>query len=269
MAYCFINGQIVDEDSAFVPINNLGVQRGFGVFDFCRVRNGKPTFLKDHLDRFDRSQKFMNLAFSIGRDEIQQAISNLQKKNKFEFGSFKFVLFADGEDSSSELMPFFYIMNAPLPEQVPSPSSKIILHEYLREFPTIKSVSYFNSLLLHQKKRAAKAIDIIYHKDGLVSEASRSNVFIVKDGTLITPKSNVLEGITRKNLLKIAPSILPLEVSDFSADDLCKADEVFISSTMKQVMPIIAIDGKKVGDGKIGPWTSKLKIAYQDLVNLG
>lgn len=267
MAYCYINGQIVDEDSAFIPIQNLGVQRGFGVFDFCRIRNGKPTFLKDHLDRFDRSQKFMNLAFLIGRDEIQQAISNLQKKNRFEFGSFKFVLLADGEDSSSELMPFFYIINSPVPEVVPSPSSKVILQEYLREFPTIKSVSYFNSLLMHQKKRAARAIDIVYHKGGLVSEASRSNVFIVKDGVLLTPKSNVLEGITRKKLLKIAPDLLPTEVADFSVDDLRNADEVFISSTMKQVMPIISIDGKNIGDGKIGPWTGKLKIAFQDHIH--
>ncbi len=265
MTYCYINGQIVDEDSAFIPINNMGVQRGFGVFDFFRVRDGKPMFMKDHLDRFDQSQKFMDLAFTIGRDEIQQAIANLQKKNDFKYGGFKLVLLAD-DDDSDDLMPFFYILNTKLPKKKGSVPSRLISHEYLREFPHVKSVSYFQACLLRKEMKKAKAIDTVYHNNGMISEAARSSIFIVEGDKLLTPKTNILEGVTRKNILKFSSEIIETQITDISLDQLQQADEVFISSTLKEVMPITHLDGKQIGKGKIGPWTQKISDRFQKLL---
>lgn len=258
MPYCYINGQIVDEDSAFIPINNMGVQRGFGVFDFFRVRDGKPMFMKDHLDRFDQSQKFMDLAFKIGRDEIQQAISNLQEKNGFKYGGFKLVLLADDEEDSNDLMPFFYILNTKLPKKKGSVPSRLISHEYLRQFPHIKSVSYFQACLLQKEMKNAKAIDVVYYHEGIISEAARSSIFIVRENKLLTPKRDILEGVTRKNILKFSSEIIETQITDITIEQLQEADEIFISSTLKEVMPITHLDGKQIGDGKIGLWTQKI-----------
>lgn len=244
----------------------MGVQRGFGVFDFFRVRDGKPMFMKDHLDRFDQSQKFMDLPFKIGRDEIQQAIANLQKKNDFKYGGFKLVLFADEEEDSDDLMPFFYIINTKLPKKKGSVPSRLISHEYLREFPHIKNVSYLQACLLKKEMKKAKAIDVVYHQNGIISEAARSSIFMVKDDKLLTTKSNILEGVTRKNILKFSSEIIETQIFDITLEQLQQADEVFISSTLKEVMPITHLDGKIIGDGKIGPWTQKISDRFQDLV---
>ena len=110
----------------------------------------------------------------------------------------------------------------------------------------------------------ANATDVIYHKGGLISEASRSNVFIVRDDEMITPKYNILAGITRKNILAIANDIAKIHVQELSLVDFKSADEIFITSTLKEVLPIIEVDGVKVGDGRVGPVSKRIKQRFSD-----
>lgn len=264
MAYCYFKGEVVDESKSSISIHNVGVQRGFGVFDLFRGRNSKPTFMEDHLDRFDRSQQFLGLDWLIEKEEIREAVDALQRKNGFKESTFKLMLLGDGSEAEKTLKPFFYITNPDLTIHRNPESAAIILHEYLREYPEIKSINYLTSNYLHRKRMKANAIDIIYHKCGQISEASRSNVFVVRDGEMITPKSNILAGITRKNILAIANDIAKIHVQELALDDFKSADEIFITSTLKEVLPIVEVDGVKVGDGRIGSISTQVIKRFSD-----
>lgn len=264
MAFCYINGRFLEENEARIPIHTLGIQRGFGIFDFFRSRNGVPTFVEDYLERFGRSQKFLNLDRIIEKEEVLEAISELEKRNGFKNSAFKLMLLGDGKDTDDFLHPFFYIVNIP-ESTVPQPESGILLsQEYVREYPEIKTTNYLTSYHLHERKRKTGAVDVLYHKDNIISETSRSNVFIVKDGVLLTPERNILHGINRKHILAMKGHPLEIQVCDISVDDLLNADEVFISSTLKQIMPIVRIEDHQIGNGKPGEQTLRLQQLYHD-----
>ncbi len=264
--YCYFQGSVIEESKVSLPLDGLGTLRGFGVFDFFRMRDGKYTFLQDHLNRFERSQKFLGLSSIIGQDEIRDALDTLKDWNSFPDSSFKLVLLGDGDEGQAKLDPLFYILHTNLASYQAPPYASVILHEYLREYPLIKSTNYFTSNLLHRKRIMAGAVDVIYHKDGLVTEASRSNIFVIKDGRVVTPAKNILEGISRKQLLSLAALDVPISVEDVTLDDLLSADEVFICSTLKEVCPIIEIDGKPLGKGKVGPITRKMSQRFSELL---
>lgn len=263
MAYCYFDGALVEESKASLSIHNLGVLRGFGIFDLFRGRNGKPVFMEDHLDRFERSQKVMGLDHMISKDEIRDAILGLQEWNNYSESTFRLMLLGDGAESEQALKPLFYIVNADISLHSNPQSAGVIMHEYLREYPEIKSINYFTSNRLHRQKMKHSAIDVIYHHNNEISEASRSNVYIVKDGVIRTPKDNILEGITRKQLLKHC-DVANIEVGKVSLEDFLSADEIFISSTLKEIMPIVHLDGKNVGNGQIGPLTKKVNSWFLD-----
>ncbi|MEM7297028.1 MAG: aminotransferase class IV [Bacteroidota bacterium] len=267
MAYCYFDGALIEESKASISIHNLGVQRGFGIFDFFRGRNGKPTFMEDHLDRFDRSQKFLGLGKLISKDEIREAVEGLQQWNAYQESSFKLMLLGDGSESESELKPLFYITNTDISNHSLPKMSSVILHEHLREMPEIKSINYLTGNALHREKMRKGAIDIVYHSKRQMSEASRSNIFIVRDGVLFTPSINILEGITRKQILKFGSDILPTEEGMISLDQFVSADEIFISSTLKEIMPIVKVDDKKIGNGQVGPFTKKLQERFIEMLN--
>lgn len=264
--YCYYNGQFIDESKASISIHNLGLQRGFGIFDLFRARNSTPTFFEDHLERFNRSQGFLDLDIHISKDEMREAVDILQEKNGFNASTFRLMLLGDGEDSDEILKPLFYILNVDMKGFTNPPTANLILHEHLREYPSIKSINYMTSYHLHRARNQAKAIDVLYHNNGVLTEASRSNVFVVIDGVLFTPADNILLGITRKNVLTIANSVMPVKVQDVTLEMLANADEVFITSTIKEVLPIVEIDQKGVGGGQIGAYTKQIQEAFADLL---
>ena len=266
MAYCYFQGSVEEESAISFPIQNLGVSRGFGVFDFFRMRKGKYCFLQDHLDRFEGSQKFMDLSELISQDEIKEAMDTLTEWNGYQDASFKLMLFGDGKETDDALSPMFYIIHSDMSKYEPTPYASVILHEYVREYAEIKTVNYFTSNLLHRKRVKAGAIDTIYHKNNQVSEASRSNVFVIKDGVLRTPKEYILKGVTRKNVLQVAPKVIKTEVGNVTVDELKNADEVFLTGTLKEVCPIVEVDGKPIGNGKVGAYTRKINQLFQEKV---
>lgn len=265
MAYCYFHGGIIDEKEASLSIHTMGVHRGFGVFDFFRMRNGEYCFIDDHLARFEKSQQFMQLSEMISKDEIREALDMLKDWNGYKDAGFKLILLGDGSESDVALKPLFYITQVDLSGHKPPPLASVILHDYQREYPHIKTINYFTSNLLHRKRVSAGAIDVIYHHEGIVSEASRSNVFIVKDGQIFTPKSGILEGVTRKHVMMLAQHFTQVEQTNISLEDFRNADEIFITSTLKEVLPIVEVEGRKIGDGREGTITRKIQRSFFEL----
>jgi D-alanine transaminase/branched-chain amino acid aminotransferase len=112
---------------------------------------------------------------------------------------------------------------------------------------------------LQKEVKEKQADDVLYYKNNVISEFPRSNIFIVNNnGELLTPASNILAGITRKKVLELAKDVMPVTARDIGTNELMNAVEVFMTSTTKRLLPIVEIDGKKIGDGKPGKITARL-----------
>ncbi len=135
----------------------------------------------------------------------------------------------------------------------------LISDSFQRPYPEIKTLNYFNTLRLRKKMQEFHAVDVLFHTD-TISEASRANVFLVKGKQIYTPEHNILKGITRKQVLSMLPEI---QVDDIPFDTLFDFDEMFITSTTRDVTPVISVDGKKIGTGKPGNITREA----QDIFN--
>ena len=134
--------------------------------------------------------------------------------------------------------------------------------EYVRPIADIKTTNYALAVWHSAQWKKQGAEDVLYHMNGFISESSRSNFFIVKDGELITPSEHILLGITRKNLIKIAGQVT---IRPISLQEVWDADEAFICSTTKVLLPVTQIDDRTIGNGKPGPISVSLLEKFKEL----
>ena len=135
----------------------------------------------------------------------------------------------------------------------------LISENFVRPNPEIKTLYYLNTLRLHKKLREYGAVDVMFHSD-IISEASRANLFFVKAGQVYTPSSNILKGITRKQVLSLSGDI---RVEDIEARRLHEFDEMFLTSTSRDVSPVVKVEGKAIGSGRPGPVTREIQAAFR------
>ncbi len=262
----FLNGDFVARDDAKISIENTGLNRAFGIFDLFLSRGGKPTFLDDYLERFHNSQQFLNLSRLIPGDDIRHIITSLQSRNQFDTSTFKLLLLGEGPDGSPIYHPHFSVINLPVDLSTRPEGINVITFPYVREHASIKSLNYFTSFSLQKKKTEFQAGEVVFCDDHSVSEASRSNIFMIVNGKVVTPARNILHGITRKHVLKSIEGRFPYEIRDIQMSELRKAEEVFLTSTTKEVMPVLKIDGHPVGNGVPGPLTAVIQREFQDYI---
>lgn len=248
----FVNNELIDCNNAQISAYDLGLNRAYAVFDFFRIVDGNFRFLNDHLDRFINSIQYANIPNTYTKAELHDKVLELQAINNIQNGYIRITLTAGsssnfGTLSSSTLIVLAGVLNANN-ESYYAEGIKLISKKYQRTFPKIKSTDYFFPQMLHQELKKAKATDVLYYTD-FVTETSRANVFGIKNGGIISPKRNILEGITRKKLLQLQPSIT---LTDITLDHLYSCDEVFITSSSKELMPVFQIDDILIGNGKVG-----------------
>lgn len=266
--YCVLGTKIVPLKQARLALNDLGVLRGYGVFDFLRTFNGKPFLFDEHFARFERSAKLIGLSVPVSKATVSRIIRQLMKKNHVKDASLRLVVTGGPTpDGMTRTKPVFYILCEDLytlPDSVFTKGAKLITQEYMRPFPSGKTTHYLMAMTLQEKKRKGGALEILYVSGGQVYEASTSNIFIVSKGVLITPKSSVLPGITRMLAIRLArEQKIKVVERPVSVKELFTVDEVFLTATNKDIAPIVSIDGKKVGGGVVGPITKKLLAAYR------
>ncbi len=263
----FYNDEMMDLSSVSIDPNDLVVQRGYGIFDFFRIVDHKPLFLNDHLDRFIRSADKARLPLRWSKEILHERIQQLIKVNGLAEGGIKLLLTGGISPMGFEIeKPNLVITQnqAKCPDDLAYLNgSKLITHEYLRDLPEIKTTNYFTSVWLYPEMKKQKAMDVLYHRDGNILELSRSNVFLVINDVLVTPRDEMLQGITRSKVLKFAPKFLPVEVRIVTIDELKNATEVFITSTLKKIMPIVTVDGETVGNGEVGKFTQLLMKKFE------
>ena len=150
------------------------------------------------------------------------------------------------------------------PEAYFSEGVRLLSYHYQREYPRAKSINYLKGIAVLPELKAANAIEALYHDGKYFRETVRANFFIVTpDNKLVTPKDNILLGITRKNVIKKAKSIITVEEREVALEEIQTAKEAFLSSSTRGVMPVVLIDNQKIGDGMPGPVTRQLMTEFK------
>jgi len=265
--FFYLNGKIQDINKPAVQINDIGILRGYGVFDFFRTHHGKLFHFDDHFKRFANSARVFGLRLPVSRAQMEKIILSLLKKNKVKDASFRPILTGGpSEDGLSYKKPNFAILTEDIytyPKSYYDKGIKVITCEYLRVLPETKNSNYILALKMVSARKKKGAVEILYTNQGKVLEASTANFFIFKGATLITAKHDILKGITRKVVLKLARGKFKVEEREVKLSDLDSAAEAFITGGNKLIMPVVNIDGKKIGHGGVGENTKWLMSEFK------
>ena len=259
---CYLNGAIIPLRDAKVGILDLGVLRGFGVYDGLTSFSGKPFHFKDHWQRFSIAAQTLGLTLPRTGEEVQDAMCTLIAHNAPGARANLRMVLTGGEangglESVSGRETLFITAEAavPLPAALYERGGKLMQHEHQRLMPEIKTTNYITAVMLQKKRAATDAVEILYTNSGRVLECATSNVFVVKGNTISTPDTNILKGVTRKMVLDLAQDAYPTEERSISTDEIFAADEVFITGSFKDIVPIVSIDGRIIGSGAPGTIT--------------
>ncbi len=269
--YFFLNGKIIPASQAMVNITDLALLRGYGIFDFLRTYSKTPFLIDRYLNRFFNSADHLGLQIPYSKEKIKEIIHSLLNKNNIFEAGIRMVL-TGGYTSNgyTPADPNFFILiekiNFPTKENYGN-GIKLYFFEHQRELSFIKSINYLSPISLRNKIQAADAYDVLYHFNGKVREVSRSNFFIVKDTKLITPVTDILLGITRASVIKLAGKYYQVDEREVAVKELWDADEAFMTGTTKKVLPVVRVDEHKIGRGVPGPVTKHLMELYGKFEN--
>jgi branched-chain amino acid aminotransferase len=263
---CFLNNRFLPYRDASLHVSDIGLQRGYGIFDYFLEIEERIPFLDDYLDLFYASAKLLNLEIPLTRELMKEKITFLLQQNKFGTSGIKLLLTGGySDDLYTPSVPNFMILNLPVFHQPGDfgDGSKLILLDYRRHIPEVKTTFYLPSIALLPLMKEKGAIEVLYHHNGLISETTRANFFLIKNGILITPASGVLWGITRKHVLHVAKEIMPVEEREVKLEELWESDEAFITGTSKHVAPVVEVEGRMIGKGMPGEMTKMISKAYE------
>lgn len=245
---CYARGKFLPVDEASVPVNDLGVQRGYGIFDFLRVSGNVPLFIDDHLDRFFHSAQEMRLTCKESRQEIQDVVYKLIKENNQPFSGVRLILTGgESPDGYKIIEPGLVIVQqaiTPPPDDITFQGIQLLSYPFQRQMAHVKTTDYLMAIWLQPWLKERGGDDILYHQDGIVTECPRSNFFIVSQaGSLVTPGCNMLKGITRKKVIQLAKNMgIIVEERDVHFNEIKEASEVFITSSTKRLIPVRQLD---------------------------
>jgi D-alanine transaminase len=272
----YVNGQYLPEDQGKISIFDRGFLFADGVYEVTAAVNGKLVDYEPHMERLDRSLAEIRMAWPCTKAELRAMHGELMKRNKLKDGwiymqitrgaadrDFKFP-----KDTPSSLVGFTQEKDLVNNKDATTGVKVITVPDIRWARRDIKSVMLLAPVLGKQQAYEAGAFEAWMVEDGMVTEGTSSNAYIVKDQVVITrPLSNaILAGITRKSLYKLADEHgVTIEERLFSADEAYAADEAFLTSASNFVLPIVEIDGKRIGGGQPGPVARKLRELFLEM----
>ena len=271
----FLNGKFLPIEEAKIPVLDRGFIFGDGVYELVPVYSRVPFRLDEHISRLERSLSETGIRNPYSRPQWREIIFKLIDSQSFDDQGvyFQVTRGVAKRDHAfpKNVEPTVFMMSNPLvnppKEQVEKGGSAVSAkdHRWLR--CDIKSISLIGNCLLRQLSAESGAAETILFRDGKLTEASASNVFIVKRGRIQSPaKGNpILPGITYDVVAELARANgLPLEFREVTEAEVRDADEIWVTSSSKEVFPIVELDGAKVGDGRPGPVFHRMYQLYQE-----
>ena len=271
----FLNGRFLPIEEASVPVLDRGFIFGDGVYELVPVYSRVPFRLDEHLARLERSLAEARIRNPHSRTQWRDIIYRLVDAQPFDDQGVYFQVtrgVAKRDHSFPKgVEPTVFMMANPLVtpprELVENGAAAVTAQDNRWLRCDIKSISLIGNCLLRQLSAEAGAAETILFRDGRLTEASASNVFAVKRGAILTPpKSNlILPGITYDVVTELAQANgLPLELRDVAEQEVRAADEIWVTSSSKEVLAIVSLDGRQVGDGRPGPVFARMYQLYQE-----
>ncbi len=271
----YINGKFVQLDELVIPIEERGHQFGDGVYEVIQCYNGQPFMLEEHLQRLLQSCEAIKLPVNETLEDFRTLILTGIEKAELQDGKVYLQVtrgiaarnhpFPDAPVSISMTLKDI----EPLADGFRVNGVQAITHDDERWAKCyIKSLNLLPNILAKQAAQEAGCFEAILVRNGFISEGTSSNIYMVKDGVVITTplSDHILAGITRMAVIQAAEDLnIPFEEKYFSPKELLEADEVFMTSTLVEVLPIVKIDGTAIDKGVPGEITKKLYMQYQEL----
>ncbi|MCF7599415.1 D-amino-acid transaminase [Staphylococcus pasteuri] len=277
MTKVFINGEFLNQDEVKVSYEDRGYVFGDGIYEYIRAYEGKLFTVKEHFERFLRSANEIGLDLTYTVDELIELVRKLLEVNDVKNGGI-YIQATRGV--------------APREHSFPTPQVKPVIMAFTKSYDRpyedlengiytmttedirwlrcdIKSLNLLGNVLAKEFAVKYNASEAIQHRGETVTEGASSNVYAIKDGKIYTHPINnfILNGITRRVIKWISEDKnIPFIEETFTVDFLKNADEVIISSTSAEVMPVVKIDGEDVGDGKVGTVTRQLQEGFNQYI---
>ncbi|MBO8129136.1 MAG: branched-chain-amino-acid transaminase [Peptococcaceae bacterium] len=280
----YLNGEYVSEEQAVVSVFDHGYLYGDGVFEGIRAYHGRVFKLKEHIDRLYESAHSILLNIPLTREEMQEVVLETLRRNNLRDAYIRLVVSRGagdlGLDPKKCPKPTVVCIAASIqlyPAELYEQGLEVVTVPTRRNLgeavnPRIKSLNYLNNILAKIEAGLAGTMEaIMLNAEGYVAEATGDNIFLVKNGRLVTPPSyvGILEGITRNTVMELAREAgIPVEEKLFTRHDVYVADECFLTGTAAELIPVIKVDGRPIGSGKPGPVTWQLIRAFRELTKV-
>ncbi len=280
----YLNGRFLPEPEAKVSVFDHGFLYGDGIFEGIRAYHGRVFKLQEHLDRLYESAHAITLNIGISKLEMQEIVLETCRRNDLSDAYIRLVVSRGKGDLGLDpkkcpkatilciadkitLYPESFYQTGLEVKTVPTRRNDV---DSLN--PRIKSLNYLNNILAKIESNLGGCLEaIMLNQQGYVCEATGDNIFIVKQGALITPPiyAGILEGITRNTVMELAERTgITVKETLFTRHDLYNADEVFLTGTAAEMIPVIQIDGRAIGDGKPGVMFNRLLPMFRELTKV-
>ena len=270
--FIYLDGRIIPAEQAAISPFDIGLLRGYAVFDLLRTVRGKPFMLPEHLKRLRESAEQLDLVVPRTDEEITGVISELLRRNGHAEATVRLVLTGgvslDGM-TFDPATPTFYILTHELvepPASLYQSGGKLLTEEHRREVPLAKTTNYITMLKHRTRCAEEEALDLLYHDAGRIYEAASASFYIVRGDTIMAPKTDVLWGTIGSFVLGLAEESYYVAFVDMTLEDALAADEAFLTSTTRGVVPIVSLDDQAIGDGTPGPVTKDLMARFNEAV---
>lgn len=277
--WIYIDGKFLPEEEAKISVFDHGFLYGDGVFEGIRAYGGRVFKLEEHLTRLWDSARAINLTIPLSKDELREKILETLRYNKLKDAYLRLLVSRGKGDLGldprkcphSSLIIIAHKISV-YPEDFYEKGLEVIVASTRRNAPSalnarIKSLNYLNNILAKiEANLQGMGEAIMLSQDGYVAEGAADNIFVVKDGELLTPPTwiGILKGITRDVVIELAEKEgLPVKEETFTPFSLYSCHECFLTGTAAEIIPVTKVDGKIIGEGKAGPITKKLIEKFQ------
>ena len=271
----FLNGEFMPMEEARVPVLDRGFIFGDGIYELVPVYSRTPFRLEGHLARMERSLSEVKITNPYSRAEWTKIIEQMIDRQSFDdqgvYWQITRGVAKRDHAFPKNVRPTVFMMSNPLvnpsKEVVENGGKAVSAQDFRWQRCDLKTISLIGNCMLRQLSAEEGAVETILFRDGKLTEASASNAYIVKDGVIATPpKDNlILPGITLDVVFDIVKRAnLPMEVREIAEAEVFGADEVWVTSSSKEIVAIVDLDGKTIGTGKPGPVFRKAWQLYQD-----
>ncbi|WLR53282.1 branched-chain-amino-acid transaminase [Bacillus tianshenii] len=280
--WIYLDGEFVKKEDAKISVYDHGFLYGDGVFEGIRVYGGNIFRLKDHVDRLYNSAKSIMLNIPYTKEELTDIMVETVAKNELKDAYIRLVISRGvgdlGLDPYKCKRPSVVVICEPLsifPKHLYDTGLEIVTVASRRNrpdvlSPMVKSLNYLNNVLVKIEAHLANVSEALMLNDqGYVAEGSADNIFIIKDNKILTPPGHVgaLEGVTRNVIIELAKEHgYEVVETPFTRHEVYIADEVFLTGTAAEVIAVVKVDGRQVGDGKPGEHTQTLLKAFRERV---